>query len=83
MSAAQRASRLLAVCRTIGWVLGLFVAVAFLVLLWAGQRTVAAEQRRSAVTASAFIARVRACRRQAPGPPPSWNTCELRVRSEL
>jgi len=83
MTAAQETARLLAVCRAVGWLLGLFVILAFLLLLWAGQRTVAAEQHRSAVTASAFIARVKACRRQAPGPPPSWNTCELRVRSSL
>ena len=61
----------------------LLYAIAFLLLLWAGQRTVAGEQRRSDVTAGAFIARVKACRRQPPGPPPSWNACERRVRSNL
>ncbi|MDB5496098.1 MAG: hypothetical protein JWP28_129 [Phenylobacterium sp.] len=83
MTAAQGTSRLLVVCRAVGWLLGLFVAIAFLLLLWAGQRTVAGEQRRSDVTAGAFIARVKACRRQSPGPPPSWNACERRVRANL
>jgi hypothetical protein len=82
-TAAEGALRLLAACRTIGWLLGLSVAIAFLLVLWAGQRVVAGEQRRSDVTANAFIARVKACRRHSPGPPPSWYACERRVRSNL
>lgn len=83
MTAGQETSRLLAISRSVGWLLGLCLAIAFLLLLWAGQRTVVAEQRRSDVTAGAFIARVKACRRQPPGPPPSWKACERRVRSNL
>ena len=83
-TAVQRASRLLVVCRTVGWLLGLSVAIAFLLVLWAGERTVAGEQRRSDANASGFIARVKACRREHhPGPQPSWNACERRVRSNL
>lgn len=82
MTSSQHESRLLAVCRAIGWCLGVLVAVAFLLLLGVGQRTVAGEQRRSEASANAFIARVRACRRGAV-PTPSWDVCERRVRSEL
>jgi hypothetical protein len=75
---------MLTICRTVGWLLGLSVGIAFLLVLWAGQRTVAGEQRRSEVSASAFIARVKACRREhRPGPQPNWNACERRVRSNL
>jgi hypothetical protein len=83
MTSSEHESRLLAVCRAIGRFLGVLVAVAFLLLLWVGQRTVVSEQRRSEASANAFISRVRACRRDAVGPVPSWEFCERRVRSEL
>jgi len=81
--AAQPAGRLLAISRVIGWTLGLLVVVAFLILLRTGQRMMATERRESETNANAFIEKVRACRRQAPGPTPSWRACEQRVRAEL
>jgi hypothetical protein len=80
---AWPAGRLLALSRAIGWGLGLLVVVAFLILLRTGQRMMAAERRESEINANAFIEKVRTCRRQAPGPTPSWNACEQRVRAEL
>jgi len=82
MTSSQQEAQLLAVCRAIGWGLGALVAVAFLLLLWFGLRTVAGEQRRSDASTNAFISRVRACRREAVGPMPSWDACERRVSSE-
>jgi hypothetical protein len=67
----------------VGWLLGLSIAVGFGAAIWAAQRTVAWEQRNSEVSANAFIARVRACRLRPPGPPPSWNACEQKVRAGL
>ncbi|HEY2753796.1 hypothetical protein [Phenylobacterium sp.] len=84
MSVGQGASRLLSVCSAIGWALGVLVALSFLLLVWVGERTVAAEQRRSEANMRTFISQVRACRREATrGPPPSWSECERRVRAEL
>jgi hypothetical protein len=82
-TAANARSRLLAICGAVGWLLGLLVAIAFLFLLWGGRQTILAEQRRSHTNADAFIAQVRACRLQSPGPMPSWSACEQRVRSDL
>jgi hypothetical protein len=82
-TAADTRSRLLVICGAVGWFLGLLVAIAFLLLLWAGRQTVLSEQRRSHTSASAFIAQVRACRLQSRGPMPSWSACERRVRSGL
>ena len=79
----RRGAGLLALSRAIGWGLGLLVVVAFLLALRAGHRIVASEERASEVNANAFIAKVRACRRQAPQPTPSWNACEQRVRAGL
>ena len=80
---ANTRSRLLVICGAVGWFLGLLVAIAFLLLLWAGRQTVVSEQRRSHTSADAFIAKVRACRREFPGPMPSWSACEQRVRSGM
>jgi hypothetical protein len=80
--AVNTSSRVLAICGAVGWFLGLLVAVAFLLLLWAGWRTVASEQRRSRAGADTFIAQVRACRLQS-RPIPTWSACERRVRSGL
>jgi hypothetical protein len=82
-TAANTSSRLLAICGAVGWSLGFLVAMAVLLLLWAGWQTVVSEQRRSRVSAGAFIAQVRACRLQSRGPMPSWSACERRVRSGL
>jgi len=71
------------VSRAIGWGLGLLVLVAFLLVLRAGHRMIAAERRESESSANAFIEKVRTCRRLARGPTPSWNACEQRVRSAL
>ncbi|WP_372785116.1 hypothetical protein [Phenylobacterium sp.] len=79
----QIRSRLLLFCSVVGWCLAVLVAIAFLLVLRAGRQMILAEQRHSHVSADAFIARVRACRRQAVGPMPSWNACERHVRSEL
>jgi hypothetical protein len=79
---ARPAGRLLAVSRAIGWGLGLLVVVAFLTLLRTGHRMMAAERQESEINANAFIEKVRACRRQAPAPTPSWHACEQRVRAE-
>lgn len=76
-------SRLIEACRAVGWLLAVSVGLGFGGAIWAAQRTVAHEQRVSEVTANAFIARVRACRRLPPGPPPSWNACEQKVRAGL
>jgi hypothetical protein len=59
------------------------VAWAFLFVLWTGRQVIVSEQRVSNATANAFIAAVKACRRESPGPTPSWNECERRVRSRL
>jgi hypothetical protein len=74
---------LLAASRVIGWALGLLVFVGFLLVLRTGHRMIVAERRESAVSATAFIEKVRTCRRLTAGPTPSWNACEQRVRSEL
>ena len=76
------AGRLLAVSRAVGWALGLLVAAAFLIVLRTGHSMVAAERRESEINANAFIEKVRACRRLAIGPTPSWNACEKKVRAE-
>jgi hypothetical protein len=83
MAVAQGRSRLLLICASVGWLLALLVAIAFALLLWVGRQAVVSEQRHSHVSADAFIARVKACRRQSAGPTPSWNACERRVRSSL
>jgi len=61
----------------------LLVFVGFLLVLRTGHRMVIAERRESAVSATAFIEKVRTCRRMSRGPTPSWSACEERVRSEL
>jgi hypothetical protein len=78
---ADAGSRVLVICGAVGWFLGLVVAVAFLLLLWAGRQTILSEERRSHTGAVTFIAQVRACRMQSRGPMPSWSACERRVRS--
>jgi len=79
----QPAGRLLAVSRAVGWALGVLVVAAFLILLRTGHNMMAAERRESEINANAFIEKVRACRRLAIGPTPSWNACEQKVRAEL
>ena len=74
---------MLIICSVIGWGLGAAVAAGFLLLLLAGRQAMVAEQHRSLVSATEFIAKVRACRRQSPGPTPSWSVCEQRVRAHL
>jgi len=79
---ARTRGKLLAVCRAVGWFLGLLVAIAFLLTVHIGRQVIVTEQRHSLRDADDFIARVKACRRQA-APTPSWSACETRVRSRL
>jgi len=80
---ATSEARLLLVSRVVGWALGLLVAAAFVLVFRFGYRAVLAEQHDSEINANAFIEKVRACRRLAPGPMPTWSACEQRVRSTL